>query len=123
MPQKGMFLNMKNTIILKKNYEFKNVLTRGKYYAGCKIEAFIQSGQGDLNRLGLAIGVKRGKAVQRNRIKRLLKESYHRYEPKIKTGNNIVFLSKKSENLDDISFADVLDDMEKIFQNANIIKK
>lgn len=113
---------MKNTIMLKKNYEFKNVLTKGKYYTGSKIEAFIQSGQRDLNKLGLAIGVKRGKAVQRNRIKRLLKESYHRYEPKIKTGNSIVFLSKKSENLDDISFADVLNDMEKIFQNANIIK-
>lgn len=114
---------MKRTVMLKKNYEFKNVLTRGKYYAGNKIEAFIQSGQGNLNKLGLAIGVKRGKAVQRNRIKRLLKESYYKYEPKITTGNSIVFLSKKTESLDNIGFLDVFSDMEKIFKNAKIFNQ
>ena len=32
---------MKKTKMLKKNYEFKNVLTKGKYYSGKRIEAFI----------------------------------------------------------------------------------
>ena len=32
---------MKNTIMLKKNYEFKNVLTKGKYFSGKYIEAFL----------------------------------------------------------------------------------
>ena len=29
---------MKKTKMLKKNYEFKNVLTKGKYYSGKRIE-------------------------------------------------------------------------------------
>ena len=32
---------MKTTKMLKKNYEFKQVLTRGKYYSGQYIKAFI----------------------------------------------------------------------------------
>lgn len=31
---------MKHTIMLKKNYEFRLVLNKGKYYAGKYIEAF-----------------------------------------------------------------------------------
>ena len=33
---------MKKTKMLKKNYEFKNVLSKGKYYSGDCIEAFIK---------------------------------------------------------------------------------
>ena len=33
---------MKKTKMLKKNYEFKNVLSKGKYYSGKYIEAFIR---------------------------------------------------------------------------------
>ena len=32
---------MKKTRMLKKNYEFKNVLTKGKYYGGKQIEIFV----------------------------------------------------------------------------------
>ena len=32
---------MKKTEMLKKNYEFKNVLTKGKFYIGKEIEIFI----------------------------------------------------------------------------------
>ena len=114
---------MKRTVMLKKNYEFKNVLTKGKYYAGQKIEAFIYSkNQEEENKLGLAIGVKRGKATKRNKIKRLLRESYNQIEPDITLGNSIVFLSKKSEKLENITFEDVYNDMKKIFENANILK-
>ena len=32
---------MKKTVMLKKNYEFRKVLSKGKYYSGEIIEAFI----------------------------------------------------------------------------------
>ena len=34
---------MKKTEMLKKNYEYKRVLTKGKYYSGKYIEAFIKT--------------------------------------------------------------------------------
>ena len=114
---------MKNTKMLKKNYEFKNVLTKGKYYAGEKIEAYILNNNQTSNKLGLAIGVKKGKATQRNRIKRLLRENYRKQENKITTGNSIIFLSKKGENIKETTNNDIKNDMEKIFKKAKITKK
>ena len=46
---------MKTTKMLKKNYEFKQVLTRGKYYSGQYIKAFIINNNKQNNFLGLAI--------------------------------------------------------------------
>ncbi len=46
---------MKATKMLKKNYEFKYVLTKGKYYAGDYIKAYIIQNKKNSNFLGLAI--------------------------------------------------------------------
>ena len=60
---------MKKTRMLKKNYEFKNVLFKGTYFSGKYIEAFIKKNGKKHNMLGIAISVKIGKAVKRNHIK------------------------------------------------------
>ena len=84
---------MKKTNKMKKNYEFRKVLTKGKYYSGKYIEAFIEEKEKkEKNLLGIAIGVKIAKAVKRNHIKRLIRENYLLYEEIIKTGYAIVFL-------------------------------
>ena len=82
--------------MMKKNYEFKNVLSKGNYYTGKGIEAFIQkTNQTKRNFLGIAVSVKIGKAVKRNHIKRLIRENYRICEETIKSGYRIVFLWKK----------------------------
>ena len=68
---------MKNTLMLKKNYEFRKVLSRGKFFSGKFINAFIMENRKDYNLLGLAISVKTAKSVKRNRIKRLIRENYY----------------------------------------------
>ncbi len=47
---------MKATKMLKKNYEFKYVLTKGKYYTGNYIKAYVIPNNKKENFLGLAIG-------------------------------------------------------------------
>lgn len=49
---------MKTTKMLKKNYEFKQVLTKGKCYSGDYINAFIMKNNKTNNYLGLAISTK-----------------------------------------------------------------
>ena len=71
---------MKKTEMLKKNYEFKNVLTKGKFYIGKEIEIFILKNNKKRNFLGIAIGAKNGKAFQRNKAKRLIREAYKNLE-------------------------------------------
>lgn len=115
---------MKKTKMLKKNYEFRNVLSKGTYYSGKYIEAFIQKQkQQNINFLGIAVSVKVAKAVKRNHIKRRIKENYRNAEEKIKSGNRIVFLWKKKAETQHATYQNIKKDMQTIFDKANINKE
>lgn len=115
---------MKKTKMLKKNYEFKNVLSKGKYYSGRYIEAFITKNNSEtINFLGIAISVKIAKAVKRNYIKRLIREVYKENENKIKLGNSIIFLCKKKVDINNINFNNIKQDMNWIFDKAKLLEE
>lgn len=115
---------MKKTKMLKKNYEFKNVLSKGKYYSGDYIKAFIRTNNKKIyNYLGIAISVKVAKAVRRNYIKRLIRENYRLIEDNIKSGYSIVFLWKKKVGVENATFKNIKEDINKIFDKANILEE
>lgn len=114
---------MKKTKMLKKNYEFRKVFNKGKYYSGQYIEVFIVPNHKNINLLGLAISVKTGKAVKRNLIKRLIRENYKEMESKTVVGNSIIFLWKKKASIEDVSYYHIHMDMENIFEKAKILKE
>ena len=114
---------MKKTTMLKKNYEFKTVLTKGKCFKEKAIEVFILKNNKKRNFLGIAIGTKNGKAFQRNRAKRIIRECYTRLEDMISEGNSIVILMNRNYNIENIAFSEVLEEMDKIFKIANISRK
>ena len=124
---------MKKTKMLKKNYEFSNVFSKGKYYSGETIEAFIlkpkEQNSRDINikkqynYLGFAVGVKSGHAYQRNRVKRLLRENYNLLENNLSLGNYMVFLWKKKKDISQANFRQIESDMKKILKDAEIYKE
>ena len=113
---------MKNTLMLKKNYEFRKVLSKGKFFSGKFINAFIMENRKDYNLLGLAISVKTAKSAKRNRIKRLIRENYYFFEDKIRKGKSIVFLWNKDALVQDINFLKIKTDMERIFDKADMFE-
>ena len=113
---------MKKTVKLKKNYEFKKVLTKGKYYSGTYIEAFVTKHQSKLNRIGIAVGVKVAKAVKRNRIKRLISENYRLLENQLETGYHIVFLWKKKQDIKKATFSNIKKDMIEILKRIGMLR-
>ena len=114
---------MKKTKMLKKNYEFRNVLSKGKYYSGKCIEAFIKKNSKKQNFLGIAVSVKIAKAVKRNHIKRLLRECYKITEEQIKDGHSIVFLWKKKTDIENATFENIKKDMYFIFDKAGLFEE
>lgn len=112
---------MKKTRMLKKNYEFKNVLSKGNYYSGKYIEAFVKKNNLIYNLLGIAISVKAAKAVKRNFLKRIIRENYRLMERKIKPGYSVVFMWKKKSSIENATFDNIKTDMINIFEKAHII--
>ncbi len=111
---------MKKTVMLKKNYEFRKVLSKGKYYSGEYIEALILPNSKGKNAIGIAVNTKLGSAVERNKIKRLFRESYYKFEEYLKDGQEIVFLWKKKIPIENATFNNIKADMQNIFDKAKI---
>lgn len=107
---------------IKKNYEFKYILNKGKFYSGDKIEIFILKNNKEKNYIGIAIGVKIAKAVKRNYIKRLIRENYRLMENNLKKGYNIIFLWKKKIPITEANFETIKKDMSDIFKKSGLLK-
>ena len=114
---------MKKTTMLKKNYEFKNVLTKGKRYFGRYIEIYIQKCNKNGNKLGIAISKKCANSVKRNKIKRLIRENYRIVENDLQNGLNIVILWNKKADIKDAQFYNIKADFNYIFDKAEVLNK
>ena len=115
---------MKKTKMMKKNYEFRKVLSTGNYYSGKYIEAFIKKdNQKEINYLGIAISSKIANAVKRNKIKRLIRESYNYYEEYLKNGYCVIFLWKKKQNTKEATFKNIKEDINYILKKSKMIEE
>ncbi len=113
---------MKKIQTLKKNYEFQNVLKNGKFYIGKQITVYIIKNKKESNDIGIAISSKLCHAVQRNKIKRKIRENYRLLSNKLEKGYQIVFLWNKKVPVEQVDFHIINQDMQHIFSKAGILK-
>ena len=85
---------MKHTVSLKQNHEFRRLYNKGKSAAGPYLVLYCRRTNRPVSRLGLTTGVKLGKAVQRNRVRRRLREIYRTHECEIACGWDIVAVAR-----------------------------
>ena len=114
---------MKNTIMIKKNYEFKTLFSKGKFYCGDFIHMYIKKGNSSINKFGIAISKKQGKAVKRNRIKRLIRENYKNFESRIEKGTQILIIINKEKNIEEITFKDIENNFLRTLKKSDILVK
>lgn len=85
---------MKNTLSLKCNGYFLRLYRTGDTVTGRYLVLYYKKNNVGKNRLGITVSKKVGKAVVRNRIRRLIKESYRLCEDNVKCGFDIIFVSR-----------------------------
>ncbi len=106
---------------INKNAQFKKVYTEGRYYVEEFLVVYIIKNSTEYNKVGFSVSKKVGKAVIRNRAKRMMKENYRMLEEKLKKGNDIVITGRAKTSQAD--YGDIKKNLESAFTRARLLKK
>ena len=115
---------MKKTLSLKDPKEFQRAIKKGSWYGGNLISTYILSNNTDFNHIGLAVGKKAGKAVKRNKIKRIIRAVYFELEEYLieEQSHTFVFVWKSKAVFSELSFEAIKRDIERAFTKAGLLK-
>ena len=112
---------MKRTKSIKLNKDFKRLYYRGKSAVRSNVVAYVMKNRTNENHLGLTCGKSIGKAVKRNRVKRLMREGYRLLEDKLLVGFDIVLVART--RCISCKQKHILKDLESCFDSLGILKK
>ncbi len=79
---------------MKKNSVFRYVYANGVSVSNRLLVLYKRDNNSEINYLGVTVGKKVGNAVVRNRVKRLIKESYRLSEEKVAAGYDLVVIAR-----------------------------
>ncbi len=87
-------IDMKFTESITDNRVYKQMYNRAKSTVCRNVVVYIRPNRLGMNRLGLTCSKTVGKAVERNRAKRVIKEAYRLNEQRLKQGYDIVIVAR-----------------------------
>ena len=85
---------MEFTTALKLNHIFRRLYAKGENAVGSFVVVYCKRNGLQENRLGITTGTKLGHAVQRNRARRRIRETYRLNEGCLKQGYDIVIVAR-----------------------------
>jgi len=110
---------LKYTTPLKKNYEFKRLYTKGKSAASQYAVVYCRRNGRTENRIGVTVSTKLGGAVQRNRVRRRLKEIYRLNEDKLVVGHDVVIVARMKSRFS--GYREIESSVLSLFKKLNIL--
>ena len=100
------------------NYEFSRIYRRGSYIPGKYVVLHYMPNRRNYNRIGISTGKKIRGSISRNRMRRLIRETFRLREPDLKKGFDIILLGR--ENPGDIKRERIDKDVVYLFKRAGI---
>jgi len=91
---------------LRKAGEFRAVFQAGKSLANRLGVLYVKRTGSDVTRPGFVVGRSAGKAVQRNRIKRVFREAYRLTAKRVRPGFDLVFVARHASK--DAGLAEII---------------
>lgn len=84
--------------VLRNNSDFAAIYRRGKSIGDRFVVVFLKKNNLDYNRLAFLASKKVGNSVQRNRARRLMKESFRKMNITDINGHDIIFVARNTIN-------------------------
>ncbi len=109
---------MKLTQSLRMNYEFSRVYHKGRYLAGRYVVLHYLKRPGRSNRLGVTASRRIKGSVLRNRIKRLLRESYRQIEDQLSQGFDLILVGRETPEPPD--YHAICQELERLLTRSGI---
>ncbi len=113
---------MKKTVSLRKNKDFLKMYRSGNFYVGKIMVIYVKKNNSDYNKLGITTVRNYGKSVERNRMRRLIKESYRLNEDRISLGWDIVFSVRKRDSESMPSYKETERELKYLLKKTGLMK-
>ena len=111
---------------LSRSAEFDRVYREGRSHASryLVVYSFPRSSDGDEPRLGVSVGRKVGGAVERNRMKRLLREAFWATAAELPDGHDFVLVARPdaARLADDRGEAGIEEELRDLLERAGLAK-
>ncbi|MBR2715813.1 MAG: ribonuclease P protein component [Ruminococcus sp.] len=112
---------MRDYLTIKENFRFQRAYKRGKSFVSPALVTYVIKNNTNNLQIGITTSKKIGKAVQRNRCRRIIRAAFDELRPLVINGYDIVFVSRTKTPY--VKSTDILCYMRKHLQQANVLKK
>ncbi|MDP4120400.1 MAG: ribonuclease P protein component [Bacillota bacterium] len=107
-------------VALKENKDFKRLYYRGKSFVSSDLVVYVMKNRTHNVRVGITTSKKVGKAVLRNRARRVIREAYYALSDEIKEGFDFVFVARTKTTFR--KSTEIKKSMEMLLKNAGVLK-
>lgn len=103
------------------NNRFRQMYARGRSFVSPSMVLYVMKGKKGKKRVGITVSKKLAGGVQRNRMRRRLKETYRIHEPFLSEGYDFILVAR-SRALH-CPYPKLLADFKKVFSEAGVLKE
>ena len=111
---------MSDIITLKRNNDFRRLYSRGRFFLSPVLVTYVMKNRRDEVRIGITSSKKIGKAVVRNRSRRVIREAYRELSSQVKPGYDIVFVARGKTPF--VKSTEILRVLKKELKEAGVLK-
>lgn len=104
---------MKKEYRVKKSQDFDNIIRKKQSFANRQFVIYYQENKLDHMRLGISVSKKLGKAHERNRLKRYVRESFKTRKDFLKNYDIIIIVRPAAKGLSFLEFGSSIDQVLK----------
>lgn len=112
---------MREIITLNRNKEFTKAYSKGKSFVSPVLVIYVIKNRAKNIRIGITASKKIGNAVERNRAKRVIKESFRKIFPLLSGNFDLVFVARKKTC--EVKSTKILQIMEQNLKKAGLLEE